>query len=269
MLIYFVNLLISLKLKSWENSSVNEITNYIPSDEDLNYPAKLEQLAEKKSETTSSHYFCCFNAFCIYTLESILFLGFAFSYVFTLCYMALAKSDGMGLHLANYIPSDEDLNYPAKLEQLAEKKSETTSADEFQFKTRYPPLVKTPSCLSKLYRCLEPAVFTGLAQVTTVKVSLSSAGQNQRVDSVMGKPLKEQAFATPDKVVELVQKVNTAIQQVLPPVMAKMKLYLQNPSTRTILFKPVKTNIVEAHIQVQSLLKSEYSPKEQSLTGSE
>ncbi|KAL5786510.1 hypothetical protein ACOSQ2_008902 [Xanthoceras sorbifolium] len=298
--------------------------------------------------------------------------------------------------IANYIPSDEDLNYPAKLEQLAEKNSENTSADEFLFKTWYPPLEKTLSCLSKLYQCLEPAVFTGLAQeavevcsvsiqkasklivkrstpmdgqlflikhllilreqiapfdiefsvthkeldfshllehlrrilrgqaslfdwsrstslartlsprvlesqidakkelekslkatceefimavtklivdpmlsfvtkVTAVKVALSSGGQNRKVDSVMAKPLKDQAFATPDKVAELVQKVNTAMQQELPPVMAKMKLYLQNPSTRTILFKPVKTNIVEAHIQVQSLLKSEYSPEEQSL----
>lgn len=33
------------------------------------------------------------------------------------------------------------------------------------FETCYPPLEKTVSCLSKLYRCLEPAVFTGLAQV--------------------------------------------------------------------------------------------------------
>lgn len=33
------------------------------------------------------------------------------------------------------------------------------------FKTWYPPLEKTLSCLSKLYRCLEPTVFTGLAQV--------------------------------------------------------------------------------------------------------
>ncbi|KAK8271840.1 hypothetical protein V6Z11_D11G289800 [Gossypium hirsutum] len=41
-----------------------------------------------------------------------------------------------------------------------------------------------------------------------------------------------------------------------------MKLYLQNPSTRTILFKPIKTNIVEAHIQIQSFLKAEYSPEE-------
>lgn len=300
--------------------------------------------------------------------------------------------------IANYIPSDEDLNYPSKLEQSAGTKLETTSANENPdvYKTWYAPLEKTVSCLSKLYQCLEQAVFTGLAQeavevcsesiqkaskliakrstpmdgqlflikhllilreqiapfdiefsvtykeldfshllehlrrilrgqaslfdwsrstslartlsprvlesqidakkelekslkatceefimavtklvvdpmlsfvtkVTAVKVALSSGNQNQKVDSLVAKPLKDQAFATPDKVAELVQKVTAAIQQELPLVMAKMKLYLQNPSTRTILFKPIKTNIVEAHIQVQSLLKAEYTPEEQTI----
>uniref|UniRef100_A0A7N1A554 Conserved oligomeric Golgi complex subunit 3 n=1 Tax=Kalanchoe fedtschenkoi TaxID=63787 RepID=A0A7N1A554_KALFE len=297
--------------------------------------------------------------------------------------------------IANYIPFDEDLDYPAKLEQLSEKKSGDNSVDESQdvFKTWYPPLEKTLSCLSKLYHCLESSVFTGLAQeavevcslsiqkaskliakksspmdgqlflikhllilreqiapfdiefsvthkeldfshllehlrrilrgqaslfdwsrstslartlsprvlesqidakkelekslkatceefimsvtklvvdpmlsfvtkVTAVKVSLSAGSQGQQTEPVMRKALKEQAFATPDKVAELVQKVSMAIQQELPIVMAKMKLYLQNPSTRTILFKPIKTNIIEAHTQVYSLLKSEYSPEE-------
>ncbi|XP_022750025.1 conserved oligomeric Golgi complex subunit 3-like isoform X3 [Durio zibethinus] len=299
------------------------------------------------------------------------------------------------MQIANYIPFDEDLDYPAKLEHSADVKSENASADANPdvFKTWYPPLEKTISILSKLYRCLEPAVFTGLAQeavevcsvsiqkaskliakrstqmdgqlflikhllilreqiapfdiefsvtykeldfshllehlrrilrgqaslfdwsrstslartlsprvlesqvdakkelekslkatceefimavtkqivdpmlsfvtkVTAVKVALSSGTKNQIVDSVMAKPLKEQAFAKPEMVAELVQKVNSAIQQELPVVIAKMKLYLQNPSTRTILFKPIKTNIVEAHIQVHSLLKAEYSPEE-------
>jgi hypothetical protein len=58
-------------------------------------------------------------------------------------------------------------------------------------------------------------------------------------------------------------QVYAAIQQELLPILAKMKLYLQNPSTRTILFKPIKTNIVEAHTQVESLLKAEYSAEEQ------
>ncbi|XP_042515260.1 conserved oligomeric Golgi complex subunit 3-like [Macadamia integrifolia] len=101
-----------------------------------------------------------------------------------------------------------------------------------------------------------------VTKVTAVKVALSSGGQDQKSDFVLAKPLKNQAFATPDKVAELVQKVDASIQQELPRVMGKMKLYLQNPSTRTILYKPIKTNIVEAHLQLQSLLKSEYSPEE-------
>ncbi|TYH93083.1 hypothetical protein ES332_A13G228400v1 [Gossypium tomentosum] len=296
--------------------------------------------------------------------------------------------------IANYIPTNEDLDYPSKLEHSVDVVSVTaTNANPDVFKTWYPPLEKTISFLSKLYRSLEPAVFTGLAQeavevcsvsiqkasklvakrstpmdgqlflikhllilreqiapfdiefsvthkeldfshllenlrrilrgqtslfdwsgstslartlsprvlesqvdakkelekilkatceefimavtkqvvdpmlsfvtkVTAVKVALSSGTQNQKRDSVMAKPLKEQAFATPEAVAELVQKVHSAIQRELPVVIAKMKLYLQNPSTRTILFKPIKTNIVEAHIQIQSLLKAEYSPEE-------
>ncbi|XP_020092150.1 conserved oligomeric Golgi complex subunit 3-like isoform X6 [Ananas comosus] len=296
--------------------------------------------------------------------------------------------------IANYRPSDEDLDYPGKLEQLVETTSEAGVVDNSDIvQTWYQPLEKTVSCLSKLYRCLEPTVFTGLAQeavefcsisiqnasksiakrsmpmdgqlfvikhllllreqiapfdiefsvthkeldfshllehlrrilrgqaslfdwsrstslartlsprilenqidakkelekslkatceefimsitklvvdpmlsfvtkVTAVKVALSSASQGQKSDSVLARPLKNQAFASPDKVTELVKKVGTAIQQELPKVLAKMKLYLQNPSTRMILFKPIKTNIVEAHVQLQSLLKSEYSAEE-------
>ncbi|KOM33315.1 hypothetical protein LR48_Vigan01g287100 [Vigna angularis] len=297
--------------------------------------------------------------------------------------------------IANYIPTNEDLDYPEKLKISVESTSEINPADDNPdvFKTWYPPLEKTLSCLSKLYRCLESEVFTGLAQeavevcstsiqkasklitkrssqmdgqlflikhllilreqiapfniefsvtqkeldfshlldhlrrllrgqaslfdwsrstslartlsprvlenqidtkkelekslkatceefimsvtklvvdpllsfvtkVTAVKVALSSGGQNQKLESGMAKPLKDQAFATPDKVVELVQKVRAAIQEQLPVVIAKMKLYLQNSSTRTILFKPIKTNIVEAHIQVRSLLQAEYSSEE-------
>lgn len=44
-------------------------------------------------------------------------------------------------------------------------------------------------------------------QVTAVKVALSSGNQNQKVESAIAKPLKDQAFATPEKVAELVQKV--------------------------------------------------------------
>ncbi|KAJ1691410.1 hypothetical protein LUZ63_015565 [Rhynchospora breviuscula] len=295
--------------------------------------------------------------------------------------------------IANYRPSDADLDYPKKLERTVEAASAPANEDNSDiYETWFRPLEKTVSCLSKLYHCLEPAVFTGLAQeavevcsisiqnasksigkksgqmdgqlflikhllilreqiapfdmefsvtykeldfshmlehlrrilrgqvslfdwsrstslartlsprvlesqidakkelekslkatceefimaitklvvdpmlsfvtkVTAVKSALSSANQSQK-DSVLAKPLKSQAFASPDKVAEVVQKVRDAIEQELPIVMAKMKLYLQNPSTRLILFKPIKTNIVEAHLQLQKLLKSEYSAEE-------
>ncbi|KAL1532935.1 Golgi transport complex subunit 3 [Salvia divinorum] len=295
--------------------------------------------------------------------------------------------------IANYFSTDEDVDYPAKLEQSAETKSETSSNAQSSdvSRTWYPPLEKTISCLSKLYRCLEPAVFTGLAQeavevcassiqkaskqiaksssamdgqlflikyllilrdqiapfdiefsvthkeldfshllehlrrilrgqaslfdwsrstslartlsprvlesqidakkeleknlkatceefimsvtklvvdpmlsfvtkVTAVKVALSSGSHNP--ESAISKPLKDQAFATPEKIAELVQKVGSAIQQELPGVTGKMKLYLQNPTTRSILFKPIRTNIVEAHTQVLNLLKTEYSAED-------
>ncbi|KAK3131194.1 hypothetical protein QOZ80_6BG0503290 [Eleusine coracana subsp. coracana] len=297
--------------------------------------------------------------------------------------------------IANFHPSDEDLDYPGKLERSVDTTSSANVGDNADiYVTWYRPLEKTVSCLSKLYRCLEPSVFTGLAQeavevcstslqnaskviskkatpmdgqlflikhllilreqiapfdiefsvthkeldfshlldhlrrilrgqvsfftgslartfsprilenqidarkelekslkatceefvmsitklvvdpmlsfvtkVTAVKVALSSGSQGQKLDSVLAKPLKTQAFASPDKVAELVQKVFTAIQQDLPKVMIKMRLYLQNPSMRMILFKPIKTNIVEAHIQLQSLLKSEYSAEEMQSIG--
>ena len=54
--------------------------------------------------------------------------------------------------------------------------------------------------------CLRVYLYLFL-QVTAVKVALSSGTQNQKIDSVMAKPLKEQAFATPEKMAELVQKV--------------------------------------------------------------
>jgi hypothetical protein len=41
-----------------------------------------------------------------------------------------------------------------------------------------------------------------------------------------------------------------------------MRLYLPSPSTHAILFKPVKSNIAEAHGQVAMLLSQEYTPEE-------
>lgn len=288
--------------------------------------------------------------------------------------------------IANYLPSAEDLDYPAKLVEAAAAAVGTDEEGRDLYTTWYPPLEKTLSCLSKLYRCLEPAIFTGLAQdainmcaisiqrasklierrasqmdgqlflikhllilreqiapfdidfsvthkeldfshllehlrrvlrghsslwssqslartfsprvldyqvdakkeleknlkmtceqfimsvtkvaiepllsfmtkVTAIKVAIRS----RSLDAEAPKALKEQAFATPDKVAEMVAMVQEVVQQQVPEVVSKMQLYLQNPSTRSILFKPIKSNILEAHGQVLSLVETDYTPEE-------
>eukprot|EP00884_Botryococcus_braunii_P022752 jgi/Botrbrau1/9160/Bobra.160_3s0032.1 len=102
-----------------------------------------------------------------------------------------------------------------------------------------------------------------ITKVTAVKVASSLSS---------GKPLREQAFAAPPRLEEMVARVRTALEEALPGAVAKMKLYLNNPATHAILFKPIKSNIVEAHGQIASLLETEYTPEEAAaihLTGPE
>ena len=60
----------------------------------------------------------------------------------------------------------------------------------------------------------------------------------------------------------MVQKVQSAMENALPKAVSKMKLYLNNPSTHSILYKPIKSNIAEAHAQIAALLDAEYTPQE-------
>ncbi len=52
------------------------------------------------------------------------------------------------------------------------------------------------------------------------------------------------------------------MQAQLPAVVGRTRLYLSNPNTRAILFRPIKSNIAEAHGQIANLLEAEYSPEE-------
>ncbi len=72
------------------------------------------------------------------------------------------------------------------------------------------------------------------------------------------KPLKDHAFATPSKLIELVTTVNEALEGALPEAIKAMKRYLNSPNTHLVLFKPIKSNIAEAHGQIAHLLESEY-----------
>lgn len=78
----------------------------------------------------------------------------------------------------------------------------------------------------------------------------------QRSESCNPAPL--QAFGAPDKLAGLVASVNEAMNTRLPSAVDKTRLYLPNPATRAILFRPIKSNIAEAHGQIAQLLETEY-----------
>ncbi|GAQ88312.1 oligomeric Golgi complex component 3 [Klebsormidium nitens] len=296
--------------------------------------------------------------------------------------------------IANYNPTPDDLDYPAKLEKVPSTQSEIqeegAAGEDGQdaYTTWYPPLERTLSCLSKLYRCVDHNIFTGLAQeaISLCSMSIQRASKSiaKKAGSLDGQlfvvkhllilreqiapfdidfavtykeldfshmlehmrrilrgqasifafsssnglvrvlssgaprvvenqidakkelekdlkltceqfimavtklmiepllsfitkvtavktvsasggdpvPLRTQAFAQAAKVHEIMDKMDEAIRAELPPVVAKMKVYLQNVSTRAILFKPIKSNILEAHGQIASLIEQEYDDED-------
>lgn len=113
-------------------------------------------------------------------------------------------------------------------------------------------------CEQYIMGLTKAAVEPMLGFITKVTAVRLAAGSNKE----LAKPLREQAFGAPAKLAELVSGVNAAMTERLPPTVAKTQLYLPNPATRAILFRPIKSNIAEAHGQIAQLLESEYSPEE-------
>ncbi|CAN6699046.1 unnamed protein product [Malus baccata var. baccata] len=293
----------------------DEIANYNPLDEDLDYPAKLEGSAADQLETTSADENLVFKTWypplektisCLSKLyrclEPEVFTGLA-QEVVEVCSESIQKAgklitkrsspmDGQLFLLKHLLilreqiaPFDiefsvthKELDFSHLLEHLRRILRGQASLSDWSrstslARTLSPRVLESQIDAKKeLEKSLKTTGEEFIMSVTKLvvdpmlsfitKVTAVKASQNQKVESVMSKPIKDQAFATPDKVAELVQKVAAAIQQELPMVMTKMKLYLQNPYTRTILFKAIKTNIVEAHVRVQTLLKDEYSAEE-------
>ncbi|GLC45161.1 hypothetical protein PLESTB_000428800 [Pleodorina starrii] len=101
-----------------------------------------------------------------------------------------------------------------------------------------------------------------ITKVTAVRLAAAGQSAAAAAGGQASKPLREQAFASPAKLVEMVGRVNAALSGPLPAAVSKMRLYLPNPATHAILLKPVKSNIAEAHGQIAKLLQTDYTPEE-------
>eukprot|EP00227_Mantoniella_beaufortii_P002645 CAMPEP_0197613336 /NCGR_PEP_ID=MMETSP1326-20131121/58966_1 /TAXON_ID=1155430 /ORGANISM="Genus nov. species nov., Strain RCC2288" /LENGTH=793 /DNA_ID=CAMNT_0043182195 /DNA_START=165 /DNA_END=2546 /DNA_ORIENTATION=- len=101
-------------------------------------------------------------------------------------------------------------------------------------------------------RLIVEPMLSFITKVTAVRVSGT-------LDDAL--PICAAAFATPERLAEIVARVNDALISDLPACVAKMSLYLTGTTTREIIFNPIKSNIAEAHSQIAALLEAEYQPK--------
>lgn len=77
-----------------------------------------------------------------------------------------------------------------------------------------------------------------------------------------GKRLPEHAFASPERLADIVREVNHGLDVDLPEIVQKMRTYLPRQGTFSTLYKPIKANIIDAHAQISAILERQYHPAE-------
>lgn len=100
------------------------------------------------------------------------------------------------------------------------------------------------------------SVLSFITKVTAVRVSTQPR-----------KPLAEQAFAAPDKAKAVVERATQALLGELKPMVAAMRLYVNDETTRAALLSPVRSNVLEAHAQFEALVRDEYSAEDAASIG--
>ena len=132
--------------------------------------------------------------------------------------------------------------------RLSENQMDAKKDLERQLKTNCEALIMAVTKMT-----VDPAL-TFLTKVTAIRVALAD-GPDQ-------KPLREHAFAAPERIIEVAAAVNASLTGPLPEAAAALKAYLPAEQARAALFKPIRSNVVEAHTQLNGLLQGEYSAEE-------
>ncbi|XP_065202553.1 conserved oligomeric Golgi complex subunit 3 [Planococcus citri] len=80
-------------------------------------------------------------------------------------------------------------------------------------------------------------------------------------------PVKSTAFGKPEMVQEVVKESVKTVKSFIGMLQHKMELYLANPDTQFILYKPIKNNIISSFAKMQAVLGENYDTEEQLLIG--
>lgn len=77
--------------------------------------------------------------------------------------------------------------------------------------------------------------------------------------------LRQQPFATPEKLHDVVSETYKNIKSRLPTIHKSMQLYMANKDTETILFKPIKVNIQQAFQRLSEILPENYTEEDRQI----
>ncbi|XP_041353506.1 conserved oligomeric Golgi complex subunit 3-like isoform X2 [Gigantopelta aegis] len=77
--------------------------------------------------------------------------------------------------------------------------------------------------------------------------------------------LRQQPFATPEKVHDVVTEAYRNVKTKLPGVQRSMSLYLANRETENILFKPIKVNVLQSFKQLSQIVGNLYQEEDQQI----
>ncbi|KAG7171455.1 conserved oligomeric Golgi complex subunit 3-like [Homarus americanus] len=110
-------------------------------------------------------------------------------------------------------------------------------------------------CELLIFTCTETLSSPLIMFLTKAEVILQM-NQEETVKPIM---LKNQPFAVPEKVADVMSSCQKNIRTHLPNIQRSMQLYLANRDTEFILFKPVRINVLGSFSRVQNILVNNYS----------
>ena len=86
------------------------------------------------------------------------------------------------------------------------------------------------------------------------KVTALRASDSLSLDT----PISTLAFATPERLAEIVLQVNGALTHKLPQLIRQMTLYIDSTVSRDMILNAIKSNVVEAHSQFAGFVIGQY-----------
>ncbi|PWZ56815.1 Conserved oligomeric Golgi complex subunit 3 [Zea mays] len=200
-----------------------EIANFRPSVEDLDYPGKLERPVDMSSSATNASRVISKKATPmdgqLFLIKHLLILReqiAPFDIEFSVTHKELDFSHLLD-HLRRILRGQVSLFDWSRSTSLARTFSPRVLENQIDARKELEKSLKA-TCeefIMSITKLVVDPMLSFVTKVTAVKVALSSGSQGQKLDSVLAKPLKTQAFASPDKVAELVQKVPFQLQYIM------------------------------------------------------